>query len=366
MCQSSPQNFKGDGTWLAEISDSVLDETNEALDDFESDFYWLLEELPADASAKDAIDSWLGTADLSAVVERTTRFFISQVNLETNIAGPVDRISAEGLLEGDELSGGDYLPVGGYSGVVDFLGDGLDIRTEQAVQRIVQVEDGVEVYTDDNQYYASHVIVTVPLGVLKSDMIEFNPPLPTEKQQAVSRLEMGNLEKVILRFDEAFWQAEGVKGFSWLDHENGELTGEFPAIIDISEVAGAPTLVAFYGGGRARADQGVLDDDEMVSRCLEILSIMLEQDIPEPSSSYVTHWTIDPYSMGSYSFIAIGASSEDFIHLAEPMGDGRILFAGEATHEEFYQTAHGALLSGLREAERLGVKKNNIPGLRWY
>ena len=44
--------------------------------------------------------------------------------------------------------------------------------------------------------------------------------------------------------------------------------------------------------------------------------------------------------------------------LAEPLldqEDGRplVLFAGEATHAEHYGTAHGAFMSGVREAERL-------------
>ena len=38
--------------------------------------------------------------------------------------------------------------------------------------------------------------------------------------------------------------------------------------------------------------------------------------------------------------------------LPEPVG-ARLLFAGEATSEDYPSTVHGAYLSGLREAERV-------------
>ncbi len=42
-------------------------------------------------------------------------------------------------------------------------------------------------------------MVTAPLGVLKRDLIRFDPPLPPEKQQAIQRLGYGVLNKVRLR-----------------------------------------------------------------------------------------------------------------------------------------------------------------------
>jgi len=42
---------------------------------------------------------------------------------------------------------------------------------------------------------------------------------------------------------------------------------------------------------------------------------------------------------------------------AEPL----ILFAGEGTHERFYGTTHGALMTGIREAKRIvELYKNNL------
>ena len=47
--------------------------------------------------------------------------------------------------------------------------------------------------------------MTVPVGVLKAEKIKFQPALPESKHAAIHRLDMGNLEKVVLRFDSVFW-----------------------------------------------------------------------------------------------------------------------------------------------------------------
>ena len=42
--------------------------------------------------------------------------------------------------------------------------------------------------------------------------------------------------------------------------------------------------------------------------------------------------------------------------MAEPAMGGQLLFAGEATHSQYFSTVHGAIESGTREAERI-IKK---------
>ncbi len=73
------------------------------------------------------------------------------------------------------------------------------------------------------------------------------------------------------------------------------------------------------------------------------------QGIPDPIGYLITRWGDDPFALGSYSFIGVGASSDDRRALARPV-DGRVFFAGEATSVDHAATVHGALLSGRRVA----------------
>ena len=45
-------------------------------------------------------------------------------------------------------------------------------------------------------YQGSKVIITVPVAQLKERVIQFNPPLPAEKMEAVDSLGAGQVEKV--------------------------------------------------------------------------------------------------------------------------------------------------------------------------
>jgi len=75
--------------------------------------------------------------------------------------------------------------------------------------------------------------------------------------------------------------------------------------------------------------------------------------VPEPIQTVCTRWGSDPFTLGSYSNVAVGASGDDYDILAESVGDGRLFFAGEATNRRYPATMHGAFLSGLREAANM-------------
>lgn len=82
-------------------------------------------------------------------------------------------------------------------------------------------------------------------------------------------------------------------------------------------------------------------------------------DVPEPIQTVCTRWGSDPFCLGSYSNVAVGASGDDYDILAESVGDGRLFFAGEATTRRYPATMHGAFLSGLREAANIAHYATN-------
>ena len=65
-----------------------------------------------------------------------------------------------------------------------------------------------------------------------------------------------------------------------------------------------------------------------------------------------TNWSRDPFSFGSYSFVAKGARKKHHAILSEPVSN-RLFFAGEATHPEYNSTVHAAYESGLIAAEAI-------------
>jgi len=68
----------------------------------------------------------------------------------------------------------------------------------------------------------------------------------------------------------------------------------------------------------------------------------------------VTRWASDPFSLGSYSHLAVHGTPRDREELARSVGD--LHFAGEATNRAWPVTVHGAFDSGRREAKKIRVK----------
>ena len=319
----------------------------------------LRRELGDSASAQAAIDAHLAELRLPARADRYARLVLEQYMIELDYSGPSAR-TALALLDEDEFYGyDDHRIVGGTRALLAPLAQGLDIRLAAPATRILHDPTEIRVETAGGAAFtADRAIVTVPLGVLQAGAIAFAPALPASKAAALQRLEMGSLEKVILRFDRAFWP--NVTDAAWL--HAGRARGELPLIIDATAAAGAPTLLLFHGGQRAREVLDRHGDPALVASALAVIEATLGTSAPAPIAAHVTRWRSDPWSRGSYSFPALGQRLADFDALAAPVGD-RLLFAGEATSRAGFGTVHGAVSSALREAQRLGVDGSGVPGL---
>ena len=107
-------------------------------------------------------------------------------------------------------------------------------------------------------------------------------------------------------------------------------------------------LVGYFCTATARL-AATKSDAELAEVAMAQLQSMFE--VSELLEMKRSSWEVEPFALGAYSFTAIGSSKRHRRALAEPVG--RLLFAGEATHEDFFATVHGALLSGRKAAETL-------------
>lgn len=267
-------------------------------------------------------------------------------------AAPPDRISLAGAAAYEEGGGGNLVPTGGYRMLLERLSAGLDVRLGAPVSRIEHGGLEVVVHADGGSFEGDRVIVTVPLGVLRDGLVAFDPPLGGGHALAVERLAMGTLEKVAMRFPKRFWP-ESVWQITHVADDRA-----FPAWFDFSRHVGSPTLVGFYNPSVAPG-LAELPAQQRVGPALEILRKMFGS-VPDPDETLVTDWTGDPWALGSYSYVPVGASVDDMRRLAEPVS-GRLLLAGEATVAECYGTVHAAFGSGLRAAgHALGVRPERL------
>jgi monoamine oxidase len=233
-----------------------------------------------------------------------------------------------------------------YQPIVESLAAGCNIQLNQVVNEIHLLPNEIKIVTSHGDYHADQVIVTVPLGVLKNNAIKFVPALPANKQEAINRIGMGLLNVSAIQFPTVFWP-EQCQGLTLRATDEPSMCIYF----NLHHFTGAPILVGYYGGERSR-ELELLSDEELQGWMMRQLREQFGAEIPEPVKFVTTRWSQDPYSRGSYSYPAVGVVGRDYETLAEPV-EGRLFFAGEATHEKHMATTHGAYLSGVREADRV-------------
>jgi monoamine oxidase len=238
---------------------------------------------------------------------------------------------------------------GGFSQVATQLAVGLDIRLSTPVSAIDYGGCMVTVTTSAGMHACDHVIVTVPIGVLKSGSITFSPALSAAKAGAISRLGSGLLNKCILEFPAGtqFWPADrAVLGTS------SPVRGAFSTFLNLQHLTGKPVLMGWLVGDAA-LERESWTDAAIAAEAMARLRATVSATAPDPVSVTVTRWGQDPYARGSYSTCNMSTRLGDRALLREPVAGNKLLFAGEATLDTGFAQVPGAYYSGKREAERL-------------
>lgn len=281
-----------------------------------------------------------------STAQRQLATHILNTGIEHEFSGSLAELSAANFDDADAYSGPDVLFPNGYGELTDYLSQDLDIQLQQRVQTIHYNRLGVSVTTSQGAFKADKVIITLPIGVLKRQNVQFVPALPNTTQQAISQIGSGLLNKLFLRFPYVFWDKQP-EIINWVSAEHGR----WNEWLNVAAYTGQPVLLGFNAADYARkterwSDQAIVDD------AMQVLRTLYGQNIPLPDSWQISRWASDPFAYGSYSFNQVGAGRWSRNALAEPI-DGVLFFAGEATSEDHPSTVHGAYSSGLRAAKQL-------------
>ncbi len=321
------------------------------LDTFPEALAGLLAQLGPEASAADAIEAFIaagpGLGGVSAVRARQLLY----AYIEAESACQATEQSLRWMWTELEY-GGDYFgdaADGGYVRLVNAMASGVDVRLGLPVSEVAVRPDGVRVVAaDGSAEEGSHLVVALPLGVLKDGRPRFGPVLPPDRIAAIGRLGFGRFEKVALRFAEPFWRDAGFPHLMILPREPGEW---MVWVMGLDAFGAGPVLVffVFHSAAGRLAGRG---PGAPIRWALGLLAEALGRPCPEPVAVAVTSWADDPWTRGAYTHIPPGASPADADLLGEPVG-GRLLFAGEHTQSARLAYADGAMTSGIREAKRL-------------
>lgn len=153
-------------------------------------------------------------------------------------------------------------------------------QLRKSAKRPRQEKTKVQVKLESGQtLHADAVVCTVPLGVMKRDLITFDPPLSKEKQNAIQNLGSGLLNKCAMSFPTRFWPESDFLGLA--DTENSYL------ILNAASFTEYPVLIFLFGGTFAKKVES-WTDATVIEDCLRVLSRICSRAVPKPLDYQVT------------------------------------------------------------------------------
>lgn len=219
-----------------------------------------------------------------------------------------------------------------------------EIKLNSAVNTIKQTEEMVTVSGNGFTYSAKKIIVALPPSMIGK--IQFDPPLPANKQQLIQRMPMGTVTKTYAIYPKPFWREKGLNGLAATN--NGYTTVTF----DNSPKDGSKgILMGFVLANQAKAFAN-LSEPERKESILSSFVKMFGNEAANPEM-YLDHsWAEEEYTGGCYAgLMTTGAWTSLGEALRNPCGN--IHWAGTETATEWNGYIDGAIQSGERVAREV-------------
>ncbi|MBK8346823.1 MAG: FAD-dependent oxidoreductase [Saprospiraceae bacterium] len=310
----------------------------------EDELYTILNTLTNSGSASQSFEKVFNNLYPAKANDRLWKFLLSTyVTFDT---GDIDKLSSLLYNEGEEFGGGEKIVTNGYDTIAHHLANGLNIKLGQRVSKVDYSSAKAKVTHNGNVTEADFVLITVPLGVLKSGAIQFAPNLPAAKINAIQKVGMNCVNKFLLTWNTAFW--DDVQYISYTP----EIKDKFNYFVNVKKFH--PTvnaLMTFAYANYARQTE-TMTDAQITDEIMAHLRDIYGNNIPNPTNILRTKWQTNENAFGAYSYTAVGTEMQHFDDLAEAVNN-KLFFAGEHTEADYFSTVHGAYMSGMREAEKI-------------
>jgi len=297
-------------------------------------------------------------------------------NIVIEYAGDLDTVATHGTSSWVSTNCNGFMGLtgvegGGYDLAVDRFvkNSGLDVDNQVIlgadVKNIRYGENNLDMDLVEIDYIhdetkksvvAKTVLVTVPLGVLKSCALEFEPELPSYKREAIDDMQVGLLDKIHMYWDEeamasapnfeANWDEAGDKFSFLLDTPANNSSITWRDFQNVRQQTGTRTMTGLVGGSTAEAMEA-MTDEEILDEVVNSLKLMFGSDVVPPTKYILTRWGSDPYSRGSYTHKSPDVDFDDAAQKLARSVEDKVFFAGEHTSYPYWSgTTVGAIESG--------------------
>jgi monoamine oxidase len=310
----------------------------------ETELYNILDTMMNSGSADQSFETVFNSLYPSHTTDRLWKFLLSTyVTFDT---GDLNNLSSKLYNEGEEFGGIEKISTNGFDTIPNYLANGLNIQLNQRVSKIDYSSSKIKVTHNGMESEADYVLVTVPLGVLKANSIQFTPILPNTKQNAIQKIGMNCVNKFLLTWNTPFWDNNQYIVYT------PDTKDKFNYFVNVNKYnPSANALMTFAYADYARQTE-TMSDAQIISEIMLHLKDIYGNSIPNPTNILRTKWQTNENSFGAYSYTAVGTEMQHFEDLSEEVND-KLFFAGEHTNVDYFSTAHGAYLSGIREADKI-------------
>jgi polyamine oxidase len=362
------EHYYDDGTPLYYTKDGRLGsqfKAKKVADEFADFCEWYYDENP-DAEDKPAltfIKEWLSTHPL---VSEDERLWAPQAarEVEAWIGTSLEQASSKHLAY--FATERNLYMKGGYDTIVNWAASNLrDPETIRLGHKVTQIDWNeeecqpctVHVTTLDGNsttLAADAIVCTLPLGVLKHNLVDFSPSLPPQLSKGIDKLGYGALGKIFVEFESVFWPKDNDQFIYYPEPADSFDPDSILSYMTVTSnnwiMSGTTELSVQIVEPLTQRVESMTSDAEIFAFFEPLFKLFRTEPykkLPPVVNLETTHWTQDPLAgFGTYTADKTGDDPEIWFNAMDSNKGSKLQFAGEHCARIGNGCVHGAFATG--------------------